>query len=73
MLETFQGATEPFQPDLPLWPDPLRTPPPRPDSDLILTWFGPEKAAFSGPNQVEIRSEGPNQVWGEVFGGGIEG
>ena len=38
-FKTFRGATEPSQPDLPLWsPDPtLRTPPPRPDSDMILT------------------------------------
>ena len=28
-------------------------------------------AAFSGPNQVKIRSDsGPNQVWGEGFRGG---
>ena len=32
---------------------------------------GEGKSAFSGPNRVKIRSEsGPNQVWGEGFGGG---
>ena len=36
------GATdsEPFQPDLPLRPRPLRRPAPRPDSDLISTRLG---------------------------------
>ena len=44
-------------------PDPLQTPPPRPDLDLILTQIG----RF----QVQIRSKsGPNQVCAEVFGGG---
>ena len=59
----------------------LRNPPPRtefgPDFDLILTRFGPEKAAL-GPNRVKIRSKlGQNQVKigsssvpGEGFGGG---
>ena len=45
----------------PSGPDPLRTPPPRPDSDPILTRFGPQKADFgseSGQNQVKIRSGG---------------
>ena len=58
----------------PLAPTPSEHLPP----DLIQTWFWPDsdlKSAFSGPNQIEIRSEirsksGPNQVWGEVFGGG---
>ena len=35
-LETLRGATEPFQPDLPLRPQPLRTPPPSPDPDLTF-------------------------------------
>ena len=73
MLETFRGATEACQPDLPLWPraPPNTYIPPRPDPDLILTWFGPEKR-ISGPNRVKIRwRSGPHQVWGgEVFGGG---
>ena len=64
-METFRGATEPFQLDLPLWPPtPSEHLPPRPDSDLIRPDSDP-KSAFC-PNQVEIRS-GPNQVWGEVF------
>ena len=56
-------------------PDPLRTPPPGPDFDLILTRFGPEKADFgseSGQNQVKIRSEsGPGG--GVRRGSGPEG
>ena len=49
-------------------PDPLRTPPPGPDSDPILTWFWPD----SDPKfRVKIRSKsGPNQVRGKGSGGG---
>ena len=39
-LKTFSGPTGPSQPDLPSGPDPLRTPPPRPDLDLIWTRKG---------------------------------
>ena len=46
-------------------PDPLRTSPSRPDSDPILTRFGPEIRLFrvrigskSGQNRVQIRSGG---------------
>ena len=65
-VETFRGATEPFQQDLPPWPrPPLNTSPQpwfRPDFDLISAWFGPAKADF----RVQIRSKsGPSQVWGE--------
>ena len=54
------GATEPSQPDPPLWSRPPPNPSPRPDSDLILTRFGPEKADFGsepGQTQVKIGSE----------------
>ena len=64
-VESFRGATQPFQPDLPLWPrpSPNTTPQTRfgPDFDLISTWFGPEIRLFrskSGRNQVRIRSGG---------------
>ena len=60
-IETFRGATEPFQPDLPLAPTPSERVPP----DLILTRCRPDsdlKSAFSGSksgrNQVQIRSGG---------------
>ena len=60
-LQSFGSRTYPFG------PDPLRTPFPGPDSDLIFTWFWPDsdpKSAFERPNQVKIRSKlGPHQVW----------
>ena len=34
-VKTFRGATEPSQPDLPLW----TRPPPNPSPDLVRTWF----------------------------------
>ena len=59
-IETFRGATEPFQPDIPLWTrPPSEHLPPRPDSDLISPDSGPGIRLFrskSGPNQVRIRS-----------------
>ena len=42
----------PFQPDLPLWPRPLQTPPPRLDSDPKV-----DLRSESGRNQVKIGSE----------------
>ena len=67
-VETFRGATEPFQPDLPLRPRPLAP-------DLFRTWFWPDFdliRTWNPPFQVRIRSKsGPNQVWGE--GSGPEG
>ena len=68
-FQTFRGATGPSQLDLPPSPDPLQTPPPRPDLDPILTWFGPDsdpKSPFSGQKQVK---SDPNRVREEVGGG----
>ena len=50
-------------PTYPSRPDPLRTPPHRPDLGPILSWFGPEIALFGWQS-------GPNQVCADVFGGG---
>ena len=57
ILETFRGATGPF----PAGPTLLALTPSEPlRPDLIWTRFRPDldlKSAFSGPNQVKIRSE----------------
>ena len=56
-------------------PGPLRPPPPRPDSDLILTRLGPKIRLFgseSDQNQVKIGSE-PGLGGGGRRGSGPEG
>ena len=65
------GATEPSQPDLPLWTRPPPNPSPRPGPDPTLTCFDPFRTRKGG-FQVRIRSKsaGPDQIRGEGFGGG---
>ena len=63
--QDFPVSYRAVQPDLPLRPRPLQTPPP----DLIWTWFWPDFEPRFGPEKGDLRGisgskSGPNQVWG---------